>query len=137
MRLLCRFLGFQRMVAFVDLLLEDEEHDQAKQCGTGGDQQQVGIVGGSAGCAGDGAACEGVGAEQAADDAMPMDGETFMARSFMPTPRPDSSFSMVPSTVETTGEYMRPQLRRTHMRTGSAPRNRSSRRMPHRSSRGT
>lgn len=68
MRLLCRFLGFQRMVAFVDLLLEDEEHDQAKQCGTGGDQQQVGIVGGSAGCAGDGAACEGVGAEQAADD---------------------------------------------------------------------
>ena len=41
--------------------------------------------------------------------AMPMDGETFMARSFMPTPRPDSSFSMVPSTVETTGEYIRPQ----------------------------
>ena len=79
MRLLCRFLGFQRMVAFVDLLLEDEEHDQAKQCGTGGDQQQVGIVGGSAGCAGDGAACEGVGAEQAADDGDAMDGETFMA----------------------------------------------------------
>ena len=41
MRLLSRFLGFQRMVAFVDLFLEDEEHDQTKQCGTGGDQQQL------------------------------------------------------------------------------------------------
>ena len=109
MRLLCRFLGFQRMVAFVDLLLEDEEHDQAKQCGTGGDQQQVGIVGGSAGCAGDGAACEGVGAEQAADDGDADGRGNVHGRSFMPTPRPDSSFSMVPSTVETTGEYMRPQ----------------------------
>ena len=68
MRLLCRFLGFQRMVAFVDLFLEDEEHDQTKQCGTGGDQQQVGIVGGVTGSTGDGTACEGVGAEQAADD---------------------------------------------------------------------
>lgn len=56
------------MVAFVDLFLEDEEHDQTKQCGTGGDQQQVGIVGGVTGSTGDGTACEGVGAEQAADD---------------------------------------------------------------------
>ncbi len=68
MRLFSRFLGFQRMVAFVDLFLEDEEHDQTKQCGTGGDQQQVGIVGGVTGSTGDGTACEGVGAEQAADD---------------------------------------------------------------------
>ena len=52
------------MVAFVDLFLEDEEHDQTKQCGTGGDQQQVGIVGGVTGSTGDGTACEGVGAEQ-------------------------------------------------------------------------
>ena len=52
MRLFSRFLGFQRMVAFVDLFLEDEEHDQTKQCGTGGDQQQVGIVGGVTGSTG-------------------------------------------------------------------------------------
>lgn len=97
------------MVAFVDLFLEDEEHDRTKQCGTGGDRQQVGIVGGVTGSTGDGTACEGVGAEQAADDGDADGRETFMARSFMPTPRPDSSFSMVPSTVETTGEYMRPQ----------------------------
>ena len=40
--------------------------------------------------------------------AMPMDGETFITRSFRPTPRPDSSVDSVPSTVLTTGEYSRP-----------------------------
>lgn len=38
--------------------------------------------------------------------AMPMEAVTFITRSFMPTPRPDSSWDNVPSTVETTGEYM-------------------------------
>ena len=114
-RLLRRFRGFgglivfQRVVALVDLLPEAEKDDQAEQRGDGTDEQQVGVVGRGTGRAGDRAAGQGVGAEQAADDAMPMDGETFMARSFMPTPRPDSSFSMVPSTVETTGEYIMPQ----------------------------
>ena len=49
------------MVAFVDLFLEDEEHDQTKQCGTGGDQQQVGIVGGVTGSTGGGEAWRGGG----------------------------------------------------------------------------
>ena len=37
-----------------------------------------------------------------------MDPVTFMIRSFMPTPRPDSDFGRVPSTVEISGEYISP-----------------------------
>ena len=58
----------QRVIAFVDLLLEDEEHDQAQQRGYGADKQQVGVVGRHTGGAGDGVAGERVGTEQAADD---------------------------------------------------------------------
>ena len=56
------------MIAFVDLLPEHEEHDQAQQRGDGADKQQIGEACGIAGGADDGGVGHRVGAEQAADD---------------------------------------------------------------------